>query len=143
MELARSQALEAIDRAAAMDADGDRTRASHVRQKASRLLYRLAPGKCGSIGAISCGSGALTADAANMAKVLNQHWGDIFKARGVDEEKLRTWIAEDVELRRVRGELQADMAKVRLQRTHVANAVRHSNNSSLVQMVSLTPPGGA
>ena len=46
-----------------------------VRQKASRLLYKLAPGKGGSVGAIRRGGGALATDAASMAKVLSQYWG--------------------------------------------------------------------
>ena len=54
----------------------------------------------------------------------------MFSARGVDEERLRTWIDEDLELRRDRGEMQEAMQHVRLQREQVEAAIRHSNNSS-------------
>ena len=130
VELARMQAMEDIDTAAQVEAQGDNTRATHIRQRATRLLYKLAPGRSGAIGAIKCGSGALAADSANMAKVLRQHWQDVFSARGVDEERLRAWIDEDLELRRDRGEMQEAMQHVRLQREQAEAAIRHSNNSS-------------
>jgi len=129
VDLARAQAFEALDQAAAIDTEGDRVRATRVRQKASRLLYKLAPGKGGSVGAIRCGGGALATDAASMAKVLSQYWGDVFRSRGVDEELLKTWVAEDIAVRQSHGELQPAMADVRLLRKHVAAAVHHSNNS--------------
>ena len=53
----------------------------------------------------------------------------MFRSRGVDEELLKTWVAEDIAVRQPHGELQPAMADVRLLRNHVAAAVHHSNNS--------------
>ena len=85
-------------------------------QKASWLLYRLAPGRSGTIGAVRCAGGALVTDTGNMAKVLRQHWADIFKARWVDEDLLRAWINDDLDGRCYDHSLQNDMATARLDR---------------------------
>ena len=82
IELARTHAIAELACADDLDAEGQAERSRRRRQKAIRLLFRLAPGRSGAIGAIRCGGGQLVTDPDNMARVLRQYWADIFRSRG-------------------------------------------------------------
>ena len=129
VELARQQALEGFGEADELDAAGEADRARRVRQRASRLLFKLAPGKAGVIGAIRCGSGALATDPASSAKVLRQCWEQVFRARGVDDDKLWEWIQDDLQERRDTNQGHEVMQTLTLQREHIEAALSRSNNS--------------
>ena len=55
IELARAHAVAELEGADELDAEGQAERSRRRRQKAIRLLFRLAPGRSGAIGAIRCG----------------------------------------------------------------------------------------
>ena len=66
VELARNHALEQAELATRVEQE-DRVRGNHLKQKATQLLYRLAPGKFSAIGAVRCGSGAVVTEPSNLA----------------------------------------------------------------------------
>ena len=95
LELARQQALEDMESADAMEEDNQGEHARRRKARAARLLFRLAPGKSGQIGAIRGSSGQIVYEFDNMARILRLHWADVFKGRPIDEDTMRAWLADD------------------------------------------------
>jgi len=129
-DLVRQQSLEELAEAEEIERNGNSDLARRMRQKAARLLYKLAPGRAGAVGAIRAGSGAVVTDTRSMASLLRGHWAEVFRAQGVDEELLGAWIHADVEERRAEGSLHLVLRDIELRRRHVAQAVARSNNSA-------------
>ena len=73
IELARAQALEQLGLAKEGTKDGDPVRAEQAKKKYGRLLYRLAPGRGGSLKAILLPSGVHATDPEEMAAALRAH----------------------------------------------------------------------
>jgi len=90
LELARQQALEDMESADAMEEDNQGEHARRRKARAARLLFRLAPGKSGQIGAIRGSSGQIVYEFDNMARILRLHWADVFKGRPIDEDTMRS-----------------------------------------------------
>ena len=127
--LARDHALEQLEEAEALANAGNADLASRRRKAASRLLFKLAPGSTVSIGAIQCSNGDLVFDPAVIARTLQAHWSEVFRARGIDRELLGRWIREDVEERYTLNQQQLTMLSVFVTRKDFETALKRSNNS--------------
>jgi len=130
LELARDHALAQMEEATALAAEGQEDLARRRRAKGARLLYKLAPGSCAKIGAIQTPDGSVVQEPGHMARVLRDHWSQVFTTRGVDVDLLGRWVEEDAVARTEDGTTQEAMKFVQVRRKHVAIAVKRSNNSS-------------
>ena len=88
LELARDHALAQMEEAAALAAEGQEDLARRRRAKGARLLYKLAPGSCAKIWAIQTPDGSVVQEPGHMARVLRDHWSQVFTTRGVDVDLL-------------------------------------------------------
>ena len=95
VELAREHALDELGKATAAAKGADLEHAARAKRKYSHILYKLMPGRSGSIRAIQKRSGEFATEADDMAATLRSHWSGVFKSRGVDEQLLQTWLDED------------------------------------------------
>ena len=130
VELAREQAMEMLSRAQAEVEDHDDFEVSRRRKKGSRLLYRLAPGKSDSIGAVIDDRGRFLTDPQAMADHLRQHWAEVFRARGVGQDRLKTWLDEDTAERGTTAPLHDALRNLRVRRRDIKRALKRSNDSA-------------
>ena len=56
-------------------------------------LKRMVPGAQTSLGAVKTSSGLVTADPAEMANALAEHWGKVFSKKDINKDKLDKWLA--------------------------------------------------
>ncbi len=130
VELARELALEQM-RSAQDDSDGhDNFEKDKRKKKGMRLLHRLAPGKSGAIGAVIDNRGKFLTDPQAMANHLRLHWANVFKAKGVNQERLQAWLDEDSDGRAEQGPTHEGLRSIRLKRRAIRQALKQSNNSS-------------
>ena len=99
VSLARDHALDELNKSHEDLASGSTFAAHRARQRNNRLIFRIAPGRSGSFGAIQDSRGRVHTDTEGMADALRRHWSQIFTAGGIDRDQLRQWIAEDIGLR--------------------------------------------
>eukprot|EP00959_Pyramimonas_sp_CCMP1952_P148856 3113916-Pyramimonas_sp.AAC.1 len=66
----------------------DTFRAAQARQRNTRLIYRLAPGRAGGVSAMQKPSGEVVAQPDAKAAASRPHWVEVFRARGVNISKL-------------------------------------------------------
>ena len=81
IELAREAALSELSIPQGVDGEEDMQRSVRRRQKGNQLLYELAPGCSGNIGAIKDGRENFQTDSPAMVQGLRTHWADTFRAR--------------------------------------------------------------
>jgi len=130
VELARAQAVEEAEIAQRQEAIGHTELAQRSKGNVARLLSRLKPGRNSCIDAVLCDDGTVVTAPEDMAKTLRSHWSSVFERRGVEENKLKEWVADDIEERTHLGELQTLLANLKLARDHIKTALDRSNNSS-------------
>ena len=130
IELAREAALSEFAVPQGVDGEEDAQRTVRRRQKGNRLLYKLAPGRSGNIGAIKDGRGNFQTDSPGMVRELRSHWADTFRARGVNQERLQEWLREDAEVRALVGPSHDPLRRLKLRRKDIRKALKLSNNSS-------------
>ena len=94
------------------------------------MLYRLAPGCSDTIGAILDSQGKYLTDPQSMANYLQLHWKEVFKAKGINQEKLNSWLNEDTDHRSQHGPSHDDDRNIVVRRRHVRKALKLSNNSA-------------
>ena len=128
--LARDHALDTLGKAKEAAKDGDQARATRAKQKYSRLLFRLAPGRCSSVKAVRDGDGTYLTESSSIANALRTHWREVFRARGIDEARLQVWLAEDAAERGRRAPSHHNLRGVQLTRRHIRTALSTSNNSA-------------
>jgi hypothetical protein len=130
IELAREHALEELKQVQADMMDGNNSQVQYKKQKCTRLLSRLAPGRVGSVNAIRNSRGEIRTDTVSIANLLKEHWSKIFLAKGIDLAKLKIWLEED-RAHRCEAELAPFPEQpCRLRKRHLRKAVEHSNNSA-------------
>ena len=122
--LAREHALDELGKVKQAEQAGEQERASRARRRASCLLYRLSPGRCGAVRAIKDRSGTHLTEPAAMAAALRTHWQQVFRARGIDEDLLQQWLKEDADHRAEQGPLRDGLLHQRLENEHVAKALK-------------------
>ena len=66
------------------------------KQLASRHIYRIAPGKTGSVSAIRDATGQILTEGEAIAHELCRHWSLVFASRGVDKVKLDEWLDDGI-----------------------------------------------
>ena len=130
VQLARERALEELRKSRDDLDDPDGQLAHRVRQKNARLIFRLAPGRASTIGAILEPSGEVTASQEGMAKTLSNHWAKVFQSKGINDALLTEWLQEDSRERSRLGSSPFDPNALHLKRKHLIRALRGSNNSS-------------
>ena len=130
IELAREAALSEFCLPQGVDGEEDMQRAARRRKKGNRLLYKLAPGRSGNIGAIKDGRGNFQTDSPAMVQELRAHWSDTFRARGVNQERLQAWLREDAEVRALVGPSHDPLRRLHLKRKDIRKALKLSNNSA-------------
>ena len=130
VELARAQAMEMLTRAHDEVEDHDAYEVSRRRKKGARLLYRLAPGKSDSIGAVIDDRGRFLTDPQAMADHLRQHWAEVFRARGVDQNRLNTWLDDDTAERGSTAPAHDALRNLRVRRRDIKRALKKSNDSA-------------
>ena len=122
VELARSLALEQI-RAANETADElGQFEATNRRKKGTRLLHKLAPGKCGAIGAVINDRGKFLTDPQEMANHLHKHWEEVFRAKGINQGRLQAWLEEDADERAQHGPAHDGLPTLRLKKKAIRKA---------------------
>ena len=72
----------------------------------------------------------MVTEPSNIARILRQHWEDIFKKRGVDSQLLEQWIRDDIHWRIDEGAMPTPMRRTRVKLKHVKKALRKSGNSA-------------
>ena len=130
LELAREFAIAQMDDATTLASTGQDELAQRKRAKGARLLYKLTPGACSTIGGIQSREGGVEHEPAKMADILRKHWSEVFESRGVDVDLLGTWVEDDARSRRDDGSVQELMKWVKVSRKHVVQAIERSNDSS-------------
>ena len=94
VELARASVVDDM-RSLHMDNQQlDELQRTMRRENIQMRLKRMMPGVTTTIKAMSKADGTITVEPSEMAAVLRSHWGPTFAARSVDEDQLRTWLAE-------------------------------------------------
>ena len=64
------------------------------REHIIRKLKRLHGGANGSIKAMKDEQGMIRTDPKGMIDILQQHWAEVFRGRGVNEELLEQWLKQ-------------------------------------------------
>ena len=100
------------------------------RKKGSRLLYRLAPGRSGSVGAVIDDRGRFLTDPQAMSDYLRRHWAEVFRAKGIDQPRLQAWLDENEQERGATATSHEDLRHLRVRRRDVRKALKRSNNSA-------------
>ena len=128
--LAREHAINELGKAKQEEQKENSDRASRARKKATRLLYRLMPGRCSAVRAIIDKAGTHLTTPAEMAGALGEHWQQVFKARGIDHELLQQWLVEDAAERNQIGPHHSSLLSLQLEKRHIAKAIQQSNTSA-------------
>ncbi|CAK0832879.1 unnamed protein product, partial [Prorocentrum cordatum] len=102
IQLAREHAIDELGKSHADLTSEDDFRATQARQKNARLIYRLAPGRAGGVSAVERPDGEVVTCPDGKANALRSHWGQVFKAKGIDTALLRAWTDEDEDTRPLR-----------------------------------------
>ncbi len=103
---------------------------SNRKKKGHRLLHRLAPGKSNSLGGVRDRNDNVATSPPHMAKILGNHWSEVFQTRGINQERLNAWLEEDKNVRRDEGPSHAAIRNIKLRRRDVKKAIKLSNNSA-------------
>ncbi len=130
VDLARDLALEQLQSAQDESVNLNSFEASRRKKKGARLLHKLAPGKCGAIGALIDERGRFLTDPQAMANFLRHHWANVFRARDIDQDRLQTWLEEDEQDRAQQGPSHEALRGLRLRRRDIRKAIKLSNNSA-------------
>ena len=123
VELARDHALDELRKSHEDLAGGNTFAAQRARQRNNRLIFRLAPGRSSTFGAIQDSEGRVRTDAKGMADALRQHWSRVFTAGGVDEDLLKKWVAEDAAHRRQGDSVDPRRHFPKLRKCHIKRAI--------------------
>ena len=104
-------------------------RKEHILVKLKRLIPAATPG----INVMSDGAGNLTTDPADMAKILQNHWGKVFTRQPVNHERLNDWQHDAFPANQADGIASGfrgrGSAQWRVRRRDVATAVKTSGNT--------------
>ena len=73
-DLVRQQALDEIAEAEELERDGREDLAKRRKQHASRLLYKLVPGRVAQLRAVRASDGTVVTEPTSIAQVLRGHW---------------------------------------------------------------------
>ncbi|MDA8582658.1 reverse transcriptase domain-containing protein, partial [bacterium] len=130
IELARDIALAKLQEAQGDEEAGDATERIRQRKRGTRLLFKLAPGRGGGLGAVVDQYGRVVSESHGMADILRRHWTAVFAAAGIDEARLGEWLAEDRADRQAHGPATTDWTGFRIRRRDVVLALRQAKNSS-------------
>ncbi len=131
LQLARegiSEDLKALADDQGKDPQYQARRKEHILTRLKRLL----PGASLGLNAICTASGEVTADPAEMANSLKDHWSQVFTRRDIDTAQLRTWLEEIYPAggrNGVRGLPSRSSAKWHVRKKDVASAVKMSGNT--------------
>ncbi|CAK0904509.1 unnamed protein product [Prorocentrum cordatum] len=126
-DLARQHALDELTKSREVLQGTDEFKASRARQRNTRLIFRLAPGRAGGIGAVQKPSGEVVVDSQGMATALRDHWSEVFQKTGVNRALLEDWLRDDVQHR---PSTDLSLPALRLKWVHFLTAIRNSNNSA-------------
>ena len=137
IELARQHALDELGKATTAAKGGDVERAARAKKKYSHILYKLMPGRGGAVQAVQKKNGELATDADDMAATLRTHWSEVFTAKGVDTQLLRTWLDDDRAAREETSSSSSSGAPshqvlrdLRITKRHVQKAIGTSKDSA-------------
>ena len=87
-------------------------------------LQRLLPGTTGGLSVMRDKFGDLTSDPAEMAGILNEHWGSVFSRKDVARHKIASWLVDGPSLP------AASDARWKITREHVTTAVKVARESA-------------
>ena len=127
--LAREHALDELGKVKDL-AKEDLFKAQRQRQKNTKLIFRLSPGRGGSIGALEDSRGNLIIDKDSMAEELRRHWKETFTSRQIDRDLLRDWLQEDQDKLPADAGITCSPTEFNVRRRHVRHALANTNNSS-------------
>ena len=134
LELARSAAVESLQRLHEDLPNLDATTLSQRRTQVLQQLKRVAPGRSASLPAVVDSDGHLLTDGPGMAAALRKHWSEVFAARRLDHDLRGAWFRTDASrqsgLRAAVRPLLGDASAWRLRRSDVRRAVDMSSKSS-------------
>ena len=130
IELAREHALDELNQAHADLVNGDATRAQYRKQKYTRLLFKIAPGRAGAINAIRNQRGEILTDSESIAKLLKTHRSKIFRVQGIASVRFKMWLEEDQDHRPCSELLSFPADNFKLSMNHIRRSIDHSDNSA-------------
>ena len=90
-------------------------------------LGRLAPGATVGIGAVLNADGELITDTDGMARVLRDHWGEVFRAKPTEPQVLMEWLEGG---NRRLWFPQIPEFEVQIEREHVLQAIKSAKNTA-------------
>ena len=105
----------------------DELKALRAWQRNARLIFRLAPGRAGGIGAVQKTGGEVVVDPRGMATALRNRWGKVFQKTDVNRTLLEDWLRDDSQRR---PSMDLSLLALRLRWVHFLTAIRNSNNSA-------------
>ena len=129
VELAKEHALDELRKSREDLQGSDLQRGLQARQKKSRLIFKISPGRSCGIGAVQNKHGEALTNPDGMAKVLKDHWANIFKKKGINGELLEKWIKEGEDSIPVKQAFDCANLNFKLRKRNIRQAIKHSNNS--------------
>jgi hypothetical protein len=93
-ELARTGVIEDL---AALDNSRGQTDLQVLQRNKEHILTRLkrlVPGSTSGINALQAPDGQVTTDRERMGTILSEHWSEVFRKKGINEELLDAWLAD-------------------------------------------------
>jgi DNA-binding FrmR family transcriptional regulator len=94
LKLAEANIQEELEEVKRMQAEGDELGGERKREHIIRRLKRLYGGANGSIKAMKDEQGMIRTDPKGMIDILQQHWAEVFRGRGVNEDLLEQWLKQ-------------------------------------------------
>ena len=94
--MGRSAAAHELELAGEEQQAGHDLVALRRKQKASRLIFRIAPSRSGSVSALRDASGQILIEGEAIAQEICRHWSLVFTSQEVDKAKLDEWLNDDI-----------------------------------------------
>ena len=94
LELAKDTITEEIEEVRKMQAAGDECGVKRGKENIIRRLKRLHGGATGAIKAMRSKGGDIRTDTGGMIEIMQEHWADVFKKQGIDENLLESWLKQ-------------------------------------------------
>ena len=97
---------------------------AHRKKSIAETLRRMMPAGTSEIAAMKADTGRIVTSTTDLAKMLNEHWQDVFARKNTDRELRRRW------LERIRDKSRVLEERLRPTRTIVETAIRGAAPSS-------------
>jgi len=94
IQLARSDIFDRISELRDMQLDTPSFATQALKENILVRLKRLIPGQSTTLSALKSSNGSIVNDPDDMARVLNDHWGEVFSRKNVRLDRLSSWLTD-------------------------------------------------